>query len=136
MPAGEVCWLGQAANCCPQGATGGNKLCLPTVVGISRCWGEGTDQTCLPDGQACHFSDECCNGLCLPDGTGGLKCGSTCVPLKAACTSDADCCDGVCKAGQCAPSQTVCEPLGVNCASAADCCSGYCLAGKCAVQLK
>lgn len=126
MAAGEVCWLGQAANCCPQGAQGGNKLCLPTLLTVTRCFGVGTNTTCIPDGQPCHFGDECCNKLCLPDASGKLVCAKTCVPLKGACTADGDCCDGVCLFGSCQPSPTGCAPLGAKCKTNTDCCGGYC----------
>jgi len=126
MSSGEVCWQGQAANCCPSGPTGGTQLCQETVLGVLRCYGPGTLTTCLADGQPCHFADECCSGFCLPDASGNLVCGKTCVPLKGVCTADADCCDGVCLNGTCQPSVTGCVPLGGTCTQSSDCCGGYC----------
>jgi hypothetical protein len=107
------------------------------VLGIKRCFTQGTDTTCVADGQPCAFADECCSGFCLPDANGDLTCGVTCVPLAGACTADGDCCDGVCVNGSCQPSQVSCVPLGGQCEESADCCSGYCDEnnGVCAVLI-
>jgi len=126
MQPGEVCWTGQASNCCPNGRDGGNRLCLPSVIGVHRCFTAGTPDECLDDGQPCAFGDECCSGLCLPDQDGNLVCGPTCVPTDGACTADRDCCDGACVDGRCTPSLLECVPLGAGCNSDADCCSGFC----------
>ena len=50
MDTGEVCWTGSAANCCPSGPDGGQQLCESTLLGVSRCFGTTTIDTCLPDG--------------------------------------------------------------------------------------
>jgi hypothetical protein len=127
MSAGEVCWEGQSANCCPQGPSGGNQLCIETIMGVPRCWDEGTPSNCIADGQPCSFSDECCGGVCAPDENGNLVCGSTCIPLTGACTVDADCCDaGLCIGGSCSPNNNDCQPIGGACTEATDCCSGEC----------
>jgi hypothetical protein len=126
MDSGEVCWTGQAANCCPQGADGGQALCEPTILGVSRCFGEGTLEECIPDGEPCSFSDECCNGLCLPNADGELVCGSECVPADGECRADADCCDGLCIDRTCSPNDTGCVPLGGECETQDDCCAGVC----------
>lgn len=129
MAAGEVCWLGQAANCCPQGPNGGTELCNETVYGISRCFGEGTNDQCLADAADCSFGDECCSGFCLPTAT-GYACGASCVAIQGTCTADADCCDdGACVGGSCSPNYTGCIPIAGECADNADCCSGSCDAG-------
>ena len=112
MDAGEVCWTGQAANCCPQGAEGGNRLCEPTVLGVSRCFGPGTLEECIPDEGPCSLADECCGGFCLPTEDGGYVCASECVVVDGACTADVDCCEGVCVDGSCTPDQFGCVPLG------------------------
>ncbi|MBN1612409.1 MAG: hypothetical protein JW940_37610 [Polyangiaceae bacterium] len=126
MQPGEVCWTGQAANCCPNGRDGGNRLCLPSVIGVHRCFTAGTPEECVPDGQSCAFGDECCSGLCLPDQDRNLVCGPACVPTDGACTADGDCCDGLCMDGQCTPRLLECVPLGVACRLDAGCCSGFC----------
>jgi len=137
MAAGEVCWEGQASNCCPQGASGGNKLCLPTDIGVRRCFAPETSSQCVAEGQTCSFGDECCSGICLP-GPNGYVCAAQCVALNGVCTADADCCDGVCEQGTCHPSETSCEPLGAGCDADTDCCGGHCdlTLKKCAVTIK
>jgi hypothetical protein len=138
MAAGEVCGMGQSTNCCPAGPGGGAELCDETVLGITRCFGEGTLDECLPDGSACSFGDECCNGLCLPDENGELHCGSECVPLDGACQADGDCCDGICVLGSCEPNYADCVPIGGKCTSNDDCCGEYCntAAGVCGTLIK
>ncbi|MBN1655853.1 MAG: hypothetical protein JXA30_18955 [Deltaproteobacteria bacterium] len=126
MAPGEVCWTGQSANCCPQGATGGLRLCKPTFLGVSRCFTKGTTTECLPDGQTCTMADECCSQLCLPDADGNLVCGPNCVPLQGACTADADCCEGRCIKGSCHPNDSECQPLGGYCDTPEDCCADFC----------
>jgi hypothetical protein len=136
---GEVCGgsaYGNSNNCCPPGAGGGPELCLPTEIGITRCFGEGTNIECLDDGEPCAFSDECCNGFCLPDENGDLFCGSTCVPLGGECTTHADCCadqDLICTDGTCQPNPYGCVPIGGECENSNDCCAGDCLNGVCIV---
>jgi len=126
MSTGEVCQEGMSANCCPSGPDGGPQLCLPTVLGLSRCWGPDSTDQCIPDGQPCTFADECCGGLCLPDANGDYFCGSVCVPLGDTCTADADCCDGICWGAVCIPDSSDCEPVGAECTTDDDCCSGFC----------
>jgi hypothetical protein len=133
MASGEVCWTGQAANCCPQGTDGGQQLCEPTILGVRRCFAPGTPDECIPDGGECNFADECCGGLCLPDPDGGYFCSDTCVPVEGACTTSADCCDGVCIQQQCEPNTFGCIPLGTTCTTDEDCCTGLCSDGVCAV---
>jgi len=136
MLPGEVCWTGQAANCCPQGREGGNSLCQPSVIGVSRCFTVGTTTDCLENGEACAFGDECCGGRCLPDSTGALTCSSECIPIGGQwCTSAADCCAGVCAQGSCVPASQQCVALGRECTSDAECCTGLCADGHCAVGI-
>jgi hypothetical protein len=114
-------------NCCPPGGHGGTELCQPTDLGINRCYGEGTVETCVPDGQDCAFADECCGGYCVPDATGAYVCGSECIDLAGACTSNADCCGGLeCLGGICTPQSTECVPYAGECTTSDECCSGYC----------
>jgi len=122
---GELCWEGQPTNCCPSGPGGGMDLCLDTILGLQRCYTDGTDDECLDDGEPCAFGDECCNGVCSPDANGDLVCGS-CVPLQAACTSDYDCCEGICDNGSCVPNYYDCTPIGQACTEDEDCCTGIC----------
>ena len=54
---------------------------------------------CRADGTSCQSGDQCCNGYCEPNGTGGaLVCSNTppssqCSQLSDKCTTAADCCD-------------------------------------------
>jgi hypothetical protein len=133
---GEVCWTGQAANCCPQGKDGGNSLCLASVLGVSRCFTAGTSDACRSDGSECAFGDECCGGICLPDQTGALRCGSQCVSTGGSCTASADCCNGPCVLGRCVPNEQACIPLGQGCSTSTECCSQLCsLSGTCSIEL-
>ena len=137
MDTGEVCWTGQAANCCPTGPDGGPDLCVATVLGVSRCFGVTTVDSCLPDGDPCQFGDECCGGLCLPDSDGQLVCGSQCVVLDGPCRANGDCCDGLCINQTCRPDTIGCTPLGQACESDDECCAGSCdpTAGLCVSPL-
>ena len=122
---GEVCWSGSAVNCC-----GGHELCQPTIAGVSRCYESDPGETCIPDGEACAFSDECCCELCVPDPTtGDLTCcpgDIDCVPEGGACMSDLDCCGYNCEDGICGPPDRSCVPLGGPCETDEDCCSNNC----------
>ena len=122
---GEVCWSGSANNCC-----GGHELCIPTIAGVSRCFESDPDEDCIADGDPCHFSDECCCGLCVPDEEGGaLTCcpgGIECVPDGGACITDIDCCSMACIDGVCGEPDTNCIPLGGFCETDEDCCSDNC----------
>ncbi len=126
---GEICFSGVKANCCPEGPTGGPALCMPTNLGVNRCYPEGWVDECIEDGESCSFSDECCGGFCLPDENGDLVCTAACIPIgEGVCTADSDCCDGgVCgPGGVCTPNTAPCIPLGGYCDAPADCCSIYC----------
>ena len=107
-------------------------------MGITRCFGEGTVEECLIDGEICSFGDECCGGLCLPDANGVLRCGAECVPLAGACLADGDCCDVICLNGSCEPNFSDCVPMGGACTEHVDCCGGYCdlATGICGVNVK
>ena len=103
------------------------ELCLMTDLGIRRCFGEGVPDECIPDGDPCSFSEECCNGYCVPNEDGDLVCGDECVPVNEDCRSDMDCCDDlICIDGVCEPNFSDCVVLGHSCESNEDCCSGYC----------
>jgi hypothetical protein len=68
---------------------------------------------CQADGATCETGDQCCNGYCEPNGTGGaLICSSTppagsCSGLQEKCTVASDCCDtkNICLNGFCALKQ-------------------------------
>ncbi len=65
---------------------------------------------CKADGLSCETGDQCCNGYCQPNGTGGaLICSNTppvsmCSKPQEKCVNAADCCDkqNVCVNGFCA----------------------------------
>jgi hypothetical protein len=65
---------------------------------------------CRSDGTSCESGDQCCNGYCQPNGTGGaLICSNTppdtqCSMVSEKCTTPADCCDtaNLCINGFCA----------------------------------
>jgi hypothetical protein len=65
---------------------------------------------CRSDGASCESGDQCCNGYCQPNGTGGaLICSDTppqsqCSMVQEKCTTAADCCDtsNLCINGFCA----------------------------------
>ncbi|MBW1810129.1 MAG: hypothetical protein JRJ87_18170, partial [Deltaproteobacteria bacterium] len=137
LPSGEVCGgsaYGASNNCCPPGIDGGSQLCLETVIGITRCYGEGTHDDCIVDGETCTFGDECCSGFCLPDENGDLTCGTECVPLDGVCTTHADCCDNmICEDGTCQENTYGCVQIGGVCEVNDDCCSDLCSNGTCTV---
>ncbi|HKA86031.1 MAG TPA: hypothetical protein VKE22_00145 [Haliangiales bacterium] len=147
-PEGDVCGLDVNArhDCCG---------CLPPKIncckkdslGVSRCYGgsttncpngyDGTPGCCIPTGQICTFTNECCAGnTCLPDSNGILHCTSvSCVPSGGTCTSTEDCCPGsICNlppgslSGTCGPPHVmdggVCSEAGQSCSSTQPCCMG------------
>jgi hypothetical protein len=65
---------------------------------------------CRADGTSCQSGDQCCNGFCEPNGTGGaLVCSDTppvsqCSQVSEKCTTATDCCDttNLCVNGFCA----------------------------------
>jgi hypothetical protein len=90
-PAGEVCGPG-AHDCCA-----GEESCLPTSIGVLRCFGSGDTTQCIADQQPCAFGDQCCSGICAPEPvTGDLICSPQCLELNIACTTNRDCCSGFC----------------------------------------
>jgi hypothetical protein len=59
-------------------------------------------QCCIPEGELCTFSAECCDGVpCVPGPDGKLRCmykpdgGPACVPTGGVCTATSDCCAGL-----------------------------------------
>lgn len=119
---GELCGFASSNNCCSEGSS----ACLPTAIGVTRCWGSSTE--CIPVTGACSFSDECCEGVCAPDPNAGgeLRCNPTCVSDGQACTADADCCNLSCVDGICGPPEVTCIPLGGPCTVNEECCDGIC----------
>jgi len=128
---GEVCFVGASNNCCPGGGQG---LCLPTIAGVNRCYGQ---LECLDDGVECAFGDECCCGLCAidPIGPETCECDIPCIPLGGSCAADVDCCSGTCIDGICDDPDTGCQPLGGACDAPSDCCSGVCFNGFCSINV-
>jgi hypothetical protein len=154
---GEVCFTAASANCCPAGggstgctvASSGMNRCfggapgctLPgdTCTMTSDCCTDsfptimcttnaaGAMVCCLADGEGCAFGDTCCSGVCTPDATGTLVCGTSCIADGFACTTDADCCGnccmgGLCATGSCGGCEPPLVPLGGPCTADADCC--------------
>jgi hypothetical protein len=125
--------------------------CEQTILGVWRCSGggyacpeqdggvpedAGDCPTCVPDGEACRQSADCCSNICSPflvDDTCDptiteceieLRCGQ-CVPTGGLCTSHADCCDFICTDGVCGErddDDPVCIPVGAPCAEGDVCC--------------
>lgn len=86
------------------------KCCHLDSLGVPRCMGSGTcgvfsgadPNCCIPAGEKCSMSNECCNFTpCVPDDQGVLRCmppkdgGPTCVEQGETCTATADCCTGL-----------------------------------------
>jgi hypothetical protein len=98
QPEGDVChYLGNGGcssnsfpnNCC--NATGNKGECKLDHQGVPRCFGIGT---CVPVGQDCASSADCCGLPCVPGPNGHLVCGAMCVATGGVCTTTADCCSG------------------------------------------
>ncbi len=144
----------------------GDLFCQETVFGVERCFSDDcvlkdgecdgdedccggvcTDGVCnaglecLPDLEACAFSDQCCCQICAPDDDGDLVCcpgEETCMPAGDKCMSDADCCSGNCNSdGICGPGENACIPVGGPCTNPEDCCSNYCntMTGSCSTDI-
>lgn len=101
------------AKQCGPGLMKCGEECLPADVGSSCCVGESGA------GIVCDGTSECCNGVCVADGTG-------CDPV---CAEGTVSCGGVCLAGTL---WDVCcigpAGNGILCESTAQCCDGVCLA--------
>src|SRR5262249_5085499 len=90
---------------------------------------------CLPGGDACTLTTDCCALDCVNGFCGGTLCtpqGSPCGPTDA-------CCGGIgCVNGLCGG--TACQPEGALCATGADCCNlqcgptGFCQGSVCKPQ--
>ena len=165
---------GASSNCCPNGGgdfgcvlgaegirrcLGGAPGCtLPseTCTSTADCCVEtfpeltcdtgpsGAMVCCLPDGESCATGSTCCSGICAPDATGALVCGSMCLPDGASCTTDADCCGCGCVAdgaggSTCTSDPDLCSPctlaqLGEPCSADADCCNTATV--RCAIEFE
>jgi hypothetical protein len=140
---GEICLEGDGEtvvhDCCFE--------CEQTIVGVWRCAGGGFEcpgedggvpadggdcPTCIPDGELCRTSAECCSSICSPflnedTGETELRCGP-CVETGGLCTTNGDCCSFVCTDGVCGEpdeGDPVCVPLGAGpCTQTSDCCNG------------
>ncbi|HEY3352310.1 MAG TPA: hypothetical protein VGQ83_03610 [Polyangia bacterium] len=113
-PEGDICGLGVSArhDCCDCLPPKIN-CCKPDGAGVPRCYGgstgdcpngyTGVEPCCIPAGDQCTFSAECCGSApCVPDAQGVLRClggqpdgGPVCVPAGGVCTSSSDCCVGI-----------------------------------------
>lgn len=117
---GEICAQGGSNDCCVLRSRG----CTPTGLGVSRC---NDSANCIPLGDTCEFSAQCCDGAdCLLDGSGVRRCSTMCIGEGFACLADSDCCEGVCLDGFCNPSSSGCTPIGVACGASSECCSLNC----------
>jgi hypothetical protein len=159
-PPGNICGGSGAVNASQNCCDGKKDVCKPDSAGIMRCWGgcpnnvcptgcdtgyTGEPGCCIPAGDVCQFSGQCCGGLpCTPDladpacGTTGcpLKCGGgqiTCDPLGSLCTGTAgtqgSCCANANLTCTQLPNPTGCKTNGVACTAATDCCSRVCDGG-------
>jgi hypothetical protein len=129
---GELCGFGTFGSCCGTGGpgNGGMQACIATTVGVPRC--SGSSGACLAAGSICHYGDECCSTVCVPNLDGNLTCAMACGADGAACKADLDCCTGICVLGQCQESPFGCTVLGAKCSVTSDCCSGLCdTSGRC-----
>mgnify|MGYP000861802475 CR=1 FL=1 len=152
-----------SANCGTDGGTAGtcdppNSACkLPGVVcsaGTECCTGSCTSGTCSnkqcvpdkPTAGSCFRNEDCCSGICAPDGTGGGKCasvnpGSTCRTAGNPCSATGDCCSNFCNGGLCSDGVSFCTQKSEICAFNSECCSGNCVktgantTGTCGVPL-
>src|SRR5262249_11545468 len=120
QPRGNICGRKDGGNFCGRNAREDCcdcpppkfNCCKPDSVGIFRCFGggspkcktgyDGTPDCCIPAGERCQFSAECCGSVpCVPDAQGVLRClakpdgGVACVAEGGACTTTGDCCRGL-----------------------------------------
>lgn len=85
-----ACSVSEAANRCCDGQ-GNSGACQLDRQGIPRCSTLGDD--CREAGQTCSSTIDCCEGNCVADAQGSLRCSeSACGEVGAACTISADCC--------------------------------------------
>lgn len=139
---GEIC---ESAGVPVHQCCGGAEVCQPTITGVSRCLGGAfsPDGGCLPNGDGCGVSDQCCSQICapgtLPDGGTALVC-SGCVAEGGLCTTGNDCCGKSCVNGVCeqpaGDAGIACLPLGSGCgvdggAGDSECCSVICSQNAC-----
>jgi hypothetical protein len=166
LEAGELCFPAVSANCCPAGGgetgcetavsgvnrcfggapgcvlpgdacTDTSECCAETFPNVQCQPGPGTNNVCcLANGQGCAFGENCCSGVCAPDGGGNLVCNPGCVATGGSCTTSADCCTGCCQhngAGSlaCTTECAGCTlgQLGEPCGATAPCCPGLTCAG-------
>ncbi len=122
-----------AADCCPpddapEGSVGcdGNKCVLASTP------------SCIPTGEACGVSSDCCEGESCLGVFDGVMVYSSCGALEcfagASCTVEFECCQGFSCANEvsiCLP-PTTCIDLGAACGPDDSCCQGTCLGGTCA----
>lgn len=126
--AGEICRVtGDTAAtraCC--GDEAGRSLCRPAGgAELDRCATERAATVCVANGEPCATPEECCSGVCAPEG-GVLVCSASCRAEGVGCTRAADCCGGECDDGTCRGATRSCLPLGAGCTAASGCCSGVC----------
>ena len=88
-----ACSVSAASNkCCA--ADGSEAECVLDAQGVPRCLGLGT--ACRAEDEPCAFDLDCCQGRCLPNSAGELRCQDSeqCQSEGDFCTSTADCCPG------------------------------------------
>jgi hypothetical protein len=92
----------------------------------------GDPGTCVPLGQLCEVSVECCGDrTCQPDGTGTNRCSEVthCKGTGETCSQATECCSLSCD-GTCQAEGELCSPSGTTCGSDQECCSNIC-SGTC-----
>jgi hypothetical protein len=99
-----MCGIGVSGDCPGGVKCASGSACLPSCGGDGDCQSTSTycggGGTCVAKGMggaACSAADQCSNGLCGPNGTGGTHCCSnTCMAAVMACAAT-DCKDtGAC----------------------------------------
>ena len=167
-PNGDICRLqtnqcNATDNCC-SGNVQQFDTCRQDSIGVPRCSYKGGDAgACVPSGQACSSSADCCNlSPCVPNINGPnppFVCyQNACVPASGPCTTSADCCPGNnCfiqqgqTSGSCKPfvpppppsdggtvdggtDAGTCSTYGQICTTSGDCCNGVpCTGGRCVI---
>ena len=138
-PMGNICGSGMLPDggsvdvnareaCCD----GQKAVCKVDSAGVPRCFGgcpsgqcpascptgyTGEAGCCIPQGNTCQFSDQCCNGnRCLPGANGAFTCqpAPTCSPVGTVCNpASSGCCAGTaCRAID--ELTYVCRPTGTS----------------------
>lgn len=120
-----ACGVSAAANkCCA--ADGEEGVCSLDALGVPRCNGLG--ETCQALGADCAYDGDCCEGACLPSGSGQLTCAepAACVDEGLRCTATSECCPGALCEKQSASSFGICDSSRhpVTCSLSGQLCGG------------